>query len=127
MTKANKVQTLTKKYESKFAKWIVDNKYRLITIALLLIFSLLIKDSFELRLFLDTKSIFGIVIILSLLILKIKPTLLFAVSILLFIPALAFILFDELHVAEVVGNTIYILFFTGIMRSIIGFREDKKE
>lgn len=113
-----KVDLFSKDLEKRFGKWIVENRHRIILIISTSTILLLAKDSFGLRLFLDTKSVIVITTVLALLVLKIKSSTLFVSGLSLFPLALILLLFKNLYIAEIVGNAIYGLFLIAVIRSI---------
>lgn len=115
-----KISSLSiQKMELFFISWLLERRYRLLSVLLIYMIGHIVGRLPYFNLFLTSEIVVTITIVLSLLIFRVSAKGIIKVGILLIIIAALLQLVNKREIVESIGNVSYVLFFAGVIKSIL--------
>lgn len=111
--------------ESNLYKWLIKNRYRLVVVLLVSVALSNVSRLPYINLVFSKDLTFPFIFFVISLVFKVKIETTIKVGCLLFFPAFIFLIIDRGNVAEIIGNLIFMIFASGIVRAFISY--DQKE
>lgn len=103
--------------------WLASSKYRLVLFFSIFFGLRLLTNAPYFNLFLGEPMVLFIMLVLTPLILKLKPSIFVLIGFALFIPTMVVWLFGKFEMSEWIAIYIYGLFLTGVLKGIVDLTE----